>query len=159
MFALFSEEAAGEDGAAAGAEPLGPGAERSPERPPEADPGGEQLAGQDVQRLPLSEPRSFTFEEAGDFGITPGVSSEGKVVFVEAVEGAALEQGVPPMSIILALNGSDVSELARVTVRAMLKVRPLTLTVRPPADQRAEQQQGRHLLRAAEAPSGCLDGA
>ena len=52
MFGLFgARPAAGEDEAAAEAEPLGSGAERSPGRPPEAEPGGEQLA---AQRLPLT---------------------------------------------------------------------------------------------------------
>ena len=153
-------QAAGEDEApAAGAELLDPGAER----PPEADRGGEQLAGKDLQRLALSEPCCFTFEEARGFdiscfGISWDVSSDGKVSFIDAVVGAALERGVPPMSVILALNGSDVSGLARDELAAMLKVRPLALTVRPPADLRGEQLEGRD-LQGMKLPGARLAGA
>ncbi|EOD24394.1 hypothetical protein EMIHUDRAFT_469324 [Emiliania huxleyi CCMP1516] len=154
MFGLFgARPAAGEDEAAAEAEPLGSGAERPPGRPPEAEPGGEQLA---AQRLPLSEPRSFTFEEAGPLGITTEWHIDG--VAIKAVKGAALEQGVPRMSVILALNGSDASGLARAELLAMLKVRPLTLTVRPPADLRGEQLEGRD-LQGVTLPEARLAGA
>mmetsp|Transcript_31044 Transcript_31044/g.97256 ORF Transcript_31044/g.97256 Transcript_31044/m.97256 type:complete len:563 (-) Transcript_31044:46-1734(-) len=91
----------------------------------------------------VPSPLSFSFG-AGTIGLVLVDDLPSESVIITATACAALEQGVPPSSTVLALNGVDVSGLTAEELMLVLQrsARPLSLTVQPPPSGFVDASEG-----------------